>query len=369
MDNLIDGLLLHNQALLIVHPMRNKRILTLAWLLFSQNSLSMAAEPIHSILFGSCIRESYPAPVLLQMVKEEADIVLFLGDNIYGDTEEMSVLRNKYALLAKQPGFAELRNESICLAVWDDHDYGANDAGTEYPFKRDSQTEFLDFWGIPTDSPRRDRKGTYHSEIIGPPGQRVQFLLLDTRYFRSPLMRGPQRRVGGPYIPDTSPSNTMLGKKQWEWLEGELRKPAEFRIIASSIQCVASAAGQETWSNFPLERSRLFQLIRKTEANGVIILSGDRHWSEISMTNEGELPYPLYDITSSSLNQIHKRGTPTENKFRISESTYHLQNYGRVEFDWGQPIPKCNIEIRDSFGVSRMHLSIPLDEISIPKSM
>jgi alkaline phosphatase D len=73
------------------------------------------------------------------------------------------------------------------LAVWDDHDYGANDAGAEYPMKAESQRMFLDFFGVAGDSPRRRRPGIYDARVFGPPGRRVQVILLDLRYFRSPF--------------------------------------------------------------------------------------------------------------------------------------------------------------------------------------
>src|SRR5690606_5531844 len=138
---------------------------------------------------------------------------------------------------------------------------------------------------------------------------------LDCRYFRSPLKRG-SRRVGGSWVPDDDPARTMLGEQQWKWLEEQLRQPAAMQIIGSGIQVLASDAGQETWANLPRERSRLLELIDSTGAEGVLFLSGDRHWSELSRLDEG-VPYPLYDLTSSSLNQVHPRGTPTENRHRL----------------------------------------------------
>lgn len=58
--------------------------------------------------------------------------------------------------------------------------------GRNTPKKKESQQLFLDFFEVPKDSPRRLQEGVFHSEIIGKPGQRVQIILLDTRYFRSP---------------------------------------------------------------------------------------------------------------------------------------------------------------------------------------
>jgi alkaline phosphatase D len=154
----------------------------------------------------------------------------------------------------------------------------------------------------------------------------------------------------------------MLGEAQWKWLKQQLLKPAELRVIATSIQCVSQDDGQETWSNLPVERARFFRLIRETKANGVIMISGDRHWSELSRTVDG-LDYPVYDLTSSSFNQIHKRGTPTINKFRHLPKTYHKENFGAIEIDWTQRDPSIALEIRDIQNQVQIKKSLRLSEL------
>jgi alkaline phosphatase D len=316
---------------------------------------------VSRILFGSCLKESEPAPIFDPILAEEPELVLFLGDNIYADTEDMEVMRAKYARLAAIEGFAQLRLRAPVMATWDDHDYGENDAGAEYPMKREAQEIFVNFWGDPPDSPRRRRDGVYEARTLGPEGRRVQILMLDTRFFRGALKTG-ERRLGGVYYPDPDPGIPMLGEAQWQWLERRLREPAELRLLVSSIQFVASDAGQEAWSNLPSERQRLIDLIAATEAEGIVVLSGDRHWSELSRLDEG-VPYPIYDLTSSSLNQVHPRGTPTENRWRISETTYHLENYGLVEINWEPEDPEVTLSIRDLEGATRLEHRLRLSEL------
>src|SRR5262245_53217116 len=176
------------------------------------------------------------------------------------------------------PGFQAIRRACPILATWDDHDLGANDAGSDYPRKEESQRIFLDFFGDAVDSPRRYRPGVYDARVFGPEGRRLQVILLDTRYFRtSPLKRDVRTLMSqGPYIANKDPDATILGEDQWRWLAEQLKVPAEVRIIASSIQVVAEDHGWEKWMNFPRERERLFTLIRDTGAQGVILLSGNR---------------------------------------------------------------------------------------------
>ncbi|NNE94161.1 MAG: alkaline phosphatase family protein [Verrucomicrobiales bacterium] len=318
-------------------------------------------EPLNRIHFGSCAKQTEPMPIFQNIVEDRPEVFLMIGDNIYADTEDMTVMRAKYAKLNADPGFSLLRATCPILATWDDHDFGRNDAGTEYAKKRESQKIFSDFWGDSLSSPRRQRPGVYDAHIIGPEGRRVQILLLDTRYFRGPLKTG-ERRVGGPYYPNDDPAVPMLGEAQWQWLEEQLKRPAEIRIIASSIQFIAEAAGQETWSNLPAERRRMIDLIAKTKASGVVFVSGDRHWSDLSVQRKN-VPYPLYDLTSSSLNQPHKRGTPTENRYRETDKTYHQVNFGVVVIDWEGDEPTLEVRIQDLENQTRIRKRIGLSEL------
>ncbi len=241
-------------------------------------------EALSRIHFGSCIKQAEPVPIFGTILKENPELFLMVGDNIYADTHDMAEMQVKYDQLAAIPLFQKLKKSCPILATWDDHDYGLNDAGFEYPEKDESQKLFLDFWGDSEDSPRRTRKGVYDSVSIGPQGKHVQVILMDTRYFRGPLKVG-EKRTGGKYYPEIDPEVTMLGDEQWAWLEDELTKPADLRVIVSSIQFVASAAGQETWANLPAERERMLKLIGETQADHVIFISGDRHWSCLLYTS------------------------------------------------------------------------------------
>ncbi len=350
--------------------MISKRLAFLLVAFAVAGSLSYAAEeaprPISRILFGSCARQDRPTPIFEEIVSQRPELFVFLGDNIYADTTDMDVMQAKYAKLKSDPGFGKLMKSCPILATWDDHDYGANDAGADYAKRVESQRIFVDFWGDLAKSPRRKRPGVYDARVFGPPGKRLQVILLDTRYFRSPLKKG-ERRIGGPYIPTDDKTATMLGEAQWNWLEAQLRQPAEVRIVASSIQCVAEAAGQETWSSLPHERQRLFDLIAKTRACGVLIISGDRHWAELSV-EEASAPYPIYDLTSSSLNQIHPRGTPTENRHRAAPSTYHRENYGVITIDWKRDDPQLTLQILDIDSEPRIERAIRLSELYPPRA-
>lgn len=325
--------------------------------------------PLERIAFGSCASEQRAQPIWTVIEEQDPQVFIFAGDNIYGDSDDPAVLRQRYHQLNAIPEFAAFRKKVPLLATWDDHDYGRNDAGVEYPIKRESQQAFLDFFGVSTDSPRREREGIYHSEVIGPVGKRTQIILLDTRYHRSRLERAPapEGRRRGPYKPAAYRDQDMLGETQWAWLEEQLRVPAEIRLIVSSIQVVAEDHIYEKWINLPREHRRLMSLIEDTGANGIVFLSGDRHHAELSHRLAGRVPYPLYDLTSSGLNQSRARSgefrVPENNRFRV-QGPYRGHHFGMVTIDWDAPQPRLDLEIIDSQGDAVIAEAIHLDEIT-----
>ncbi len=322
-----------------------------------------ADTALQHVVFGSCLNKT-EHPLLDRTLMLPMDLFVFMGDNIYADTTNMTVMRAKYDALKTSAFFQGLRKKAPILATWDDHDFGANDAGDTYPMRRESQREFYDWLDEPADSPRRQREGIYDARLFGPSGKRVQIILLDTRYFRSPLERGEHNAEpsGGPYVPSKDTSKTMLGETQWRWLETELKKPAEIRLIVSSIQFVAEFAGCEAWANFPHEKQRMLDLLKRTQAGGVVFLSGDRHWSELSKM-PGPTGYPLYDLTASAMTQPHPRGTPTPNRYRALPMTYHDVNVGQLHIDWDQRDPLLALKIIDVDGTSRLQHTIRLGEL------
>jgi alkaline phosphatase D len=320
-------------------------------------------KPLSRIAFGSCVHQDRPQPIWERIVAAKPELFLMLGDNIYADTEDMTQMRRMYAQLAAQPGYKKLRGACPILATWDDHDFGANDAGAEYPKKKESQQLFLDFFGVPKVSPRRKQEGVYSAHVFGPKGKRVQIILLDTRYHRSPLKKDPKLpRNKGQYVGNDDPNATILGAAQWKWLEAQLKVPAQVRLLCSSIQLVAEDHGFEKWMNFPRERQRLFRLIRDTKAAGVIVLSGDRHLGELSVMNAG-IGYSLYDLTSSGLNMGNQRWRQLEPSRHRVAILDRGNNFGVVRIDWDNADPLIRLEIHDSDGEVVIRHKVPLSRL------
>lgn len=300
------------------------------------------------IACGSCFRSNYKSAseIWPTIASTKPQLFLFMGDNIYADTHDMDVMRAKYKALTDLPAYAKFSKEHKIIPVWDDHDYGINDAGEEYPEKVESQKIFLDTFGFAADHPARKRQGIYHTHTQGAKGQVTQIINLDTRYHRSALDR---RKVGRrkKYFPVTDPMATILGAEQWAWLAAELKKPADLRIIVSSIQVISTEHPYEKWENIPAERKRFIALLKKSKVKRVVMLSGDRHMAEISRLTPKDtgLDYDLLEMTSSGL--THAGATNNANKFRVPGSFANVVNFGTLDIDWSKKVPKITLAIRD----------------------
>lgn len=297
---------------------------------------------IDMIVFASCAKPNQPETIWQSIIATDPDVFVFIGDNVYVDVPRkpkgVEDFERTYAQLASEPGWQKLRAKVPVIATWDDHDYGLNDSGKEFPLKEIAQKQFIDFFDLPEDSPVRQREGIYDAHTFGPEGQRVQVILLDTRYFRDKLARNPKGRIRGlgPFIPHKDKGPTLLGEAQWVWLEAQLKQPADVRIIASSIQVIAEEHGWETWGNFPHERDRLYQLIGDTKASGVVFISGDRHLTECSRDLGPDTPYAMFDLTSSGMNDGTNPNSVSEpNRHRMkADEVYRRSNFGVIRLDW-----------------------------------
>lgn len=321
-----------------------------------------AVNPLISrIALGSCMKQDRPVPVLGTVRDWEPELFIWLGDNIYGDTEDMGVLEAKYRQLGAKPLFAALRAQVPMVAIWDDHDYGVNDGGLEYPKKEESKQVFLRFWNEPDGTERRQRPGIYTSYRFGDPaaGRSLQVILLDTRTFRSPLARNTFTSYKNDYRPDSNPANTFLGQAQWDWLKERLLEPADLRLIGSSIQFGHEYNGWESWTNFPTEIERMIALIKETRANGVVFLSGDVHWGELSRLQASGC-YPLHDLTASGINEEWDILEPNRNRIGQACMDHH---FGFIEIHWQSPDPSVALHIKDVTGRARVKHSVRLSQL------
>jgi alkaline phosphatase D len=203
----------------------------------------------------------------------------------------------------------------------------------------------------------------------------VQVILPDLRYNRTPIARqdlggtsykeweAAKRKAGGevpgPYARLPDHAATMLGERQWTWLEQQFEVPAQLRIFASSLQVLADFPGWEAWVNYTRDQQRLIDLIRRKQAGGVIFISGDTHYAELTR-QDVNVPYPFWELTSSGLTEVWPVNVPNANRIG---SQLREPNFGLIEIDWRASPAQVTLKACDIHGTPRIEQRVSLADL------
>jgi len=245
----------------------------------------------------------------------EPTAFLFLGDNLYIDRPDRpDIQREHYYRRQERPEFRRLVASTAVYAVWDDHDFGDNDcSGGLDPFKPPWKVEawrvFCENWNNPYYGGGERQPGCWHDFSIAD----VDFFMTDGRYYRS------------------FKDGTMLGPAQKRWLLEKLKaSKATFKVLASGTLWTEQAdkGGKDSWGGVPEEREEVLSLIDRERIGGVILLSADRHRSEIWRIPRPN-GYDLYEFESSKLTNEHTHPTRSEALFSYNKGNL----FGLLEFD------------------------------------
>lgn len=219
---------------------------------------------------------------------QKPDVMLWLGDNVYlqqPDFFDPASMAERYRRQRAFEPLQRLLTATTHLAIWDDHDYGPNDGDGSYTLKGETLRLFRRYWpnpayGLP------EVAGAFGAARYGD----VQIFLLDDRYYRSPN-RWPD-----------GPDKTMFGAAQLQWLKHALvSAPARsIKLVAGGSQFLKRQGRFEGWHHFATERAAFHKWLAARKIDGVVFLSGDRHFTEL-LKIERPGAYPLYEFTSSPL--------------------------------------------------------------------
>ena len=236
---------------------------------------------------------------------QRPDVMLWLGDNIYyrdsdfePADEATARMHRRWAATRSFAPLQRLLRTGQHVAIWDDHDYGPNNANRDFALKATALAHFKDYWanpgyGLP------DVAGTFTRVPLGD----VELFLLDDRYHRDDDA-------------STDPARTMLGAAQLAWLKDALRDSrATFKLVANGSRMLSDRPspeqrGGEGWHNFPAERQAFIDWLTAQRIDGVFFVSGDIHYTHLT---ERERPgtYPLTELTCSPLTaRVHPRPFP-----------------------------------------------------------
>lgn len=286
-----------------------------------------AAGEVMTIAFGSCNRQNTSQGYWPVISAFQPSAWLWLGDNIYSDTEDMDRMAANYATLKTNDYYAAFTNSGVNIyGIWDDHDYGKNDGGKEWPHQAAAKELMLDFLDVPAGAAVRKRTGAYQAYTIQQGALAVRVILLDTRSFRDEL--APPTVEGHRY--GKNASGTVLGDEQSAWLNEQLEasKTHDFLVIGSSIQALPEEHGYEKWANFPAARTALLDAIVAHAGPNVLLLSGDRHLAEVSRVEHNGRT--LFEVTASGLTHSYE-SADEPNSYRVSP-LIGVKNFGLLHF-------------------------------------
>lgn len=258
------------------------------------------AAPELSFALGSCFFLADPDPIwpgadygagfaiFDAIAAQKPDAMLWLGDNVYLQQQDFYDPAAMAARYRRQRGFAPLQGllaATSHLALWDDHDYGPNDGDASYVLKGETLKLFQRYWPNPSFG-LPDAPGTFGMAHYGD----VLFFLLDDRWYRSPDA-----------WPD-GPDKTMFGARQLEWLKQALvaAPRSALKVVAAGGQFWPRASRFEGWHRYGAERAAFAEWLVRARIEGVVFLSGDRHFGELVKIERPDA-YPLYEFTSSPL--------------------------------------------------------------------
>ena len=333
------------------------------------------------LAFGSCHKRKWVSAqdgIIWEAIRREnPQTFLWTGDAIYPPSRgvaSLSQLQGEYQqmLTNETIGYSRLRPPLGIYGTWDDHDYGANDAGNELPSRHQRRQLFQQFLNYSQDLQAKidARNGLYHSIDFLQTStdtqnqtQRIKLIVLDTRWNRdSHCIPSVAAKIplgaaiscltrwflagtslgSSRFCPQTT---TILGEDQWTWLANELQTTtAQIHIIISSIQVLSTNPATEGWGHFPQEQERFLHLLNTHHPSGLILLSGDVHHAEILDPARHTPKQSFLEVTSSGLTHSCTMPfygalcEPILNQFdsnRRNASDYYLhRNFGTIQIDW-----------------------------------
>lgn len=305
--------------------------------------------PTFKFAFGSCayINDTkYDRPgkpygggyeIFGAIQEKKPDFMIWGGDNIYlreVDYDSRSGILYRNTHTRSLPELQPLLGATHHYAIWDDHDFGPNDADRSYALKHLTEEAFKLFWANPSYGAGTEGKGISGTFVWGD----VQFFLLDNRYFKTPNDNHVFKKE-------------LLGEKQLQWLiEALSYSTATFKFIVIGGQVINPAQVFENYATYPEERQRLLQLIREAKIKGVFFFSGDRHSTELSMLKENDKVYPLYDLTVSPLTSGAANPEKEPNTARMPNTLVTEKNFSVIEISGETKKRKMTISIFDAQG-------------------
>lgn len=298
-------------------------------------------EEVRTIAFASCHNHHRQSGTLDAIRLSKPELFVWAGDAIYPDRpipwpgRNTDRIAHQYAMLQQKPSYQRLLASVPVTGIWDDHDYGVNNGGKDFPWKQESRQLFLQFLG---DDSRytSSQEGIFTSYALRSGDLAYRLVLLDTRYFRE---------KPGTYA-------ELLGESQWQWLADELQQEGELVILVSGTSMAGNDPYNEDWADYPMEQERLFGLLATTDKR-VVMVAGDKHFAEMNtMYSNNEL---YCEMVASGVTHTEKPSRRYRNKVMHHE-VYTGLNFGLIHVEENQ----VRMEVCNEGGEVVMQRVIPI---------
>lgn len=277
----------------------------------------------------------FPAMTTLARSYESKPTMIWLGDNLYFRPLELrfsALMAWRYQRVREDAPLQAFWPHAQHFATWDDHDYGADEAGADNPVKTEAAALFSEWWPN-TGLVKPDASQRYGHVDIGD----VSLFLLDNRSFRTLTANEASQR-------------TVYGQAQLQWLLGALRaSQARVKIVVSGgLMLGNSGPKEEGWDDAPTEREAFLAALRALPVKGLFFLVGDLHYSALTEFDD-VLPQPVYQLACSPLSA---RPDPLPQGRWVNEPLRAYSGNGFCAMHVSGPAQKrvLSLEIRDTQG-------------------
>ena len=312
-----------------------------------------------TFLFGSCafqpqgpaaVLHDGPMTIYHHMAKEKSDFMIWLGDNfyyLYGEWKSDRKMFKKQVKTRLSPELNAFMKSMPQYELWDDHDYGPNNSDCSWPRKQNALEMCKTFWGNPAFG-TENTPGNYCNFRKG----ETEFFLLDDRYY----CEG-----------ETTEKPSLLGEGQKKWLQEKLKaSTANFKIICLGMQVFNEVSPSESWFKYPNERKEFTDFLTEEKIEGVLFLTGDRHWTELLKLHTKDC-YPLYELTCSPLTswprRLRKDDPEEKNPAREAGTFFRSWNYGKISITGKGMQAELLMTIQDHEGKHVWERKIRRDEL------
>ena len=274
--------------------------------------------------------------VFESIVSAEPDMMLWLGDNVYlreVDFQSYSGYLYRYTHTRALPEMQELLKACPNYAIWDDHDYGPNDADASWIHRDWAQEAFKTFWANPS-----------YGAPSGANNIATAFRFNDVEFF---LLDNRSQRI---HHNNRTQDIHVLGDEQIDWLIAALNKSkAPFKMVAVGGQFLNTVDRHENMANFP-ERQEIIDRIEEEHIHGVVFLTGDRHCTDMSRI-ELEGGAVIHDLTVSPLTSSAYDNSDEPNDLRVEGTTVPFRNFAELNFSGPRKNRSLEIIVKDVNGV------------------